>query len=290
MTEGVYFLGIDGGGTGCRARVIDASGKIYGLGQAGPASLRLGADAAWASLMSAASAALGEAGLDAADTSVHAAAGIAGLSRKGAMTALQSKPHVFASMTIVSDALAACMGAHGGADGGVVIAGTGSIGLGIAGGREFRAGGYGFPVSDAGGGAWLGLEALRWALRAHDERVAKSALTAEILERFENDPSEVVGWMDRATATDYASFAPMVVHHANQGDAVAVQLMQAAAAAIGEMVTALFEHGAPRVALLGGFAPSIQPRLSPSMHDRLVTPQGDAVDGALLLARKAASK
>ena len=33
------FLGIDGGGTGCRAAVADASGRILGTGVAGPANL-----------------------------------------------------------------------------------------------------------------------------------------------------------------------------------------------------------------------------------------------------------
>ena len=36
------FLGVDGGGTGCRARVETADGRVLGQGLAGPATLRLG--------------------------------------------------------------------------------------------------------------------------------------------------------------------------------------------------------------------------------------------------------
>ena len=34
------FLGIDGGGTGCRAVVADATGRVLGTGAAGPAKSR----------------------------------------------------------------------------------------------------------------------------------------------------------------------------------------------------------------------------------------------------------
>ena len=36
------YLGVDGGGTGCRCRLETAAGEVLGSGIAGPASLRLG--------------------------------------------------------------------------------------------------------------------------------------------------------------------------------------------------------------------------------------------------------
>ena len=35
------FLGIDGGGTGCRAVLADAQGRQLGLGAAGPANISI---------------------------------------------------------------------------------------------------------------------------------------------------------------------------------------------------------------------------------------------------------
>jgi len=51
----------------------------------------------------------------------------------------------------------------------------------------------------------------------------------------------------------------------------------------------LVESGAPAIALLGGLASPIQPWLAPDVQRRLVPLQGDAIAGALHLARGAAS-
>jgi glucosamine kinase len=50
----------------------------------------------------------------------------------------------------------------------------------------------------------------------------------------------------------------------------------------------LYALGANRLALLGGLAPSIEKWLAADTRRRLVPPIGDAVDGALQLARLAA--
>jgi glucosamine kinase len=42
MSE-VFYLGVDGGGSGCRARLEDAGGNVLGSGASGPATTRLGA-------------------------------------------------------------------------------------------------------------------------------------------------------------------------------------------------------------------------------------------------------
>ena len=42
-----FFVGVDGGGTGCRARIEDANGRVLGTGIAGPAALRLGSIRRW---------------------------------------------------------------------------------------------------------------------------------------------------------------------------------------------------------------------------------------------------
>ncbi|MCR4264570.1 N-acetylglucosamine kinase [Nitratireductor sp. ZSWI3] len=284
-----YFLGVDGGGTGCRARIEDAAGTVLGQGLSGPATTRLGIEEAWASVSRAFGAAIAEAGLDAAGIArIHAGVGLAGMTRKGSLEALRRLSHPFASIDFVSDGIGACLGAHSGLDGAIVIAGTGSIGLGIVGGRDLRMGGYGFPISDEGSGADIGLMTLRLALQAHDGRIEKSLLLAEVLQRFGDDPAEVVQWMDRATATDYATFAPMVLRHADQGDAAGRRIVQTAAGQIDMLVRALFDQGAPRVTLLGGLAGPLEPWLSPDVRRRLKPADGDAVSGAIILARRAA--
>jgi glucosamine kinase len=281
------FVGVDGGGTGCRARIEDAQGRLLGTGIGGPATLRLGIDRTLAEVEKACRGALEEAGLGCrALGSLHAGVGLAGVGRKGVMDDLIKHPHSFASVTYAHDATVACIGAHGGRDGGIVIVGTGSIGFAIVAGQEVRVGGYGFPISDEGSGADLGLHAIRLALRAHDERAAASSLTREVMTRFQNDPFEAVAWMDRATATEYATLAPLVMRHADTGDPVARRIVRDAAEQIDELVRQLVERGASRIALLGGLASSMQPWLAPDVQRRLVAIEGDAVDGALRLARR----
>jgi glucosamine kinase len=288
MTARPLFLGVDGGGTGCRARIEQADGKVLGQGLSGPATTRLGIDAAWSSIMAACDAAIAEAGLtDAAIATVHAGVGLAGIGRKGALDALRAMPHPFAAITFTGDGLAACLGAHAGADGAIVIAGTGSIGIGRVAGADLRVGGYGFPISDEGSGADIGLQAVRLALRAHDGRLAPSALLGEVMRRFGDDPAEMVAWMDRATATDYATLAPMVIRHADQGDPAGRRILQAAAEQIDGLVRALFDQGAPRVTILGGLATALEPWLAPDLRRKLKPADGDAVSGAILLARGA---
>src|SRR5664279_2935768 len=281
------FLGVDGGGTGCRARIEDAFGTVLGLGQSGPATTRLGICKAWDSIRAAFSMAIAEAGLGPPDVSrVHAVVGIAGIRRKGIQEQFAALAHPFASLRFISDGLIACLGAHNGNDGGIVIVGTGSIGIARIKGHDLCVGGYGFPISDEGSGADLGLRAIRLALRALDGRAEASQLTAEILGRFHDDPFEVVAWMDRATATDYANFAPLVMRHADQGDPVGRRIVQAGAKQIDDLVRVLTERGAPRVALIGGLANVIEAWLTPDVRRCLSPPEGDAISGAIILAHQ----
>ncbi len=71
---------------------------------------------------------------------------------------------------------------------------------------------------------------------------------------------------------------------------VARRIVRDAAEQIDDLVRRLSEHGASRIALLGGLASSMQPWLAPDVQRRLVPVEGDALDGALHLARRAANK
>jgi glucosamine kinase len=287
--SGRLFIGIDGGGTGCRARIEDENGQVLGTGIAGAAALRFGIERSFAAVTTACHAALDEAGLPReALKEITAGVGLAGVGRKGMLEQLIAHPHPFRAVTYVNDATIACLGAHAGRDGGIVIVGTGSIGFALVGGREIRVGGYGFPISDEGSGADLGLHAIKLALRAFDERNAATSFTREVMARFRDDPFETVAWMDKATATDYASFAPLVMRHGDDGDPIARRIVRDAAEQIDDLVRRLVECGAPRIALLGGLASPMQLWLAPDVQRRIAPIGGDAVDGALLLARRTA--
>ncbi|MBL8550120.1 MAG: hypothetical protein JNJ73_09035 [Hyphomonadaceae bacterium] len=279
------FLGIDGGGSRCRARLESAEGEVLGRGFAGPASMRFGFDTVRDAIMTVTRQALDEARLDdAALARTYAGIGLAGTGHKGARQTLEAWKHPFAGAWFEGDGYLALLGAFGGGEGGVVICGTGSIGISFQ-GRTVRIGGYGFPVSDEGSGADLGLNALRHALRTLDGRAEPSAFSKDVLARFNADPTAVADWMENATATDYATLAPIVVRCAEDGDAAAVRLMQEAAAHITGLVQALYRRRAPKVALIGGLAQAVRAFMAPDIAARLVEPAADAMAGGILLAK-----
>lgn len=280
-----YYLGIDAGGTNCRARLADPSGAVLGQGSCGPANAGLGLEALVETLLTAAREAFAAAGIAfdyAAQTS--AGIGIAGLSRSGAQAWLEATPWPFARTAFATDAVIANLGAHGGEDGATLILGTGSVAQLVIHGTMRTIGGYGFPISDEGSGAALGLSAMRHALRALDGRTVKTPLSAAITERFEHDPVRAIAWMDEAAPRDYAAFAPLVMDYAEANDAIARSIVENAAGHIERFIEAIFEAGAPRCALAGGLAPRIRPWLRERTLRRLTEPQGDPLDGALRLA------
>lgn len=278
-----FFIGVDAGGSHCRARLIDASGRVIGTGEAGPANARIGLEALRAILLDVTGQAIRGAGLPSGE-GVRAGFGVAGISRPGVPEALAAMPMPFASVAWDTDAAAALLGAHGGADGAILILGTGSIALGRSRGQEFRIGGYGFPISDEGSGAALGLSAMRHALRALDGRTRATPLSAAVTERFDHDTVRAVAWMDAATPRDYAALAPLVMDHAEAGDAIARSIVEDAALHVERFVETIFERGADRCAILGGLANRMRPWLRQRTTARLSEPVGDALDGALRLA------
>jgi glucosamine kinase len=285
-TKGTTYLGIDGGGTRCRARIEDESGRVLGEASSGPAATRIGVEKVWRAILEATEVAAAQAGLAREDFAhMRAAIGLAGLGRRGAEAALSKIAHPFASVIFISDGVAACLGAHSGADGAIVVTGTGSVGVGLIGGREIRIAGYGFPVSDEGSGADIGLQVVRLALRAADRRGGLTPLLSEILDAFDHDPYQAVAWSEEARPTDYAAFAPIVMRHAIHGDPVGRRIVERAADAIGDLLDLFLTKGIDRISLVGGLADAIAPWLTPDLRERLKRPDADAAAGALLVAR-----
>ncbi len=287
-TPDPLYLGIDGGATGCRARLADGAGRVLAEATGGPANPRHGLEAACGHLVEVARRTLAAAFLpDPVLGRLRAGLGLAGVGQPADRARLLAWDHPFAGLALATDAEAACLGAHAGGDGAVLVLGTGSCGMARVGGRWHRVGGWGFPVSDPASGAWLGLEAIRLALAAHDGLAGPGPLAGAVLARFGGAPEAVVGWLDGAGPRDYAGLAPLVLDHAAAGDGAAVDLVRRAAADAAAMLAALRATGAPRLALLGGLAGPLGPWLPEAARRSLDAPLGDALDGALRLAREA---
>ncbi len=63
----VLLLGIDGGGSRCRARLCSLSGAKLGEGTGGPSNIRLGVDQSFASVLQATTRCISQAGLSPRD-------------------------------------------------------------------------------------------------------------------------------------------------------------------------------------------------------------------------------
>ena len=289
MAETLY-LGVDGGGTRCRARLETADGRVLGQGISGPASMRFGIQAASASILGAAREALAQAGLtEDALSNTYAGIGLAGTGHIGARQALELWQHPFAKAWFEGDGYLAWLGAFGGDEGGIVVCGTGSIGITYK-GQTIRVGGYGFPVSDEGSGAHIGLNAIRYSLRTLDGRARQTAFAQEILDHFSSDPAVVIRWSETASPTDYAAFAAVVIKHANAGEPAASNLLRDAAVHIAGLAEAVLERGAPRVALVGGLVEFIRPYIPAATAVRITEPQADAMAGGIMLAKTRAAE
>lgn len=289
VDQNVLLLGVDGGGTRCRARLCAVSGQVLAEAETGAANLRLGLKQSFAEVAEAAAQCLHRAGMPDHDLArIVACLALAGASEPGHLAAAQGRRHPFRKAVITTDAHAACIGAHGKRDGGVIIAGTGAVGWAVVKGKIHRVGGWGLPISDEGSGAWTGCEALRRVLWASDGRARWTPLLRALFADFDNDPHAIVTWTATALPRDFGSLTPRIAEHAADGDEAAVELMRLAAHHIDVLAARLVALGATRLAVVGGFAASLRPWLDAATSAHLIEPAGDALSGALQLARAAA--
>lgn len=292
-----YFLGVDGGATKCTVRLEDEAGNVLGQAVSGPANIRLSAMAAWQSIFTALEKISHEATitLNRGHCQIHAGIGIAGCEIAEAYQAFIQATHPFATLEVIHDAEAACLGAHAGKDGALIIAGTGVVGFLMEAGLSSKVAGWGFPQDDAGSGAWLGLQAVSETLRWQDGRRSASLLAEAVFKQFGEQLDDLVAWANQANSTAFAELAPLVIQTARAGDAAAKQLLQAAAREIDGVAVALTtkqkhpDQSLP-CAMIGGIAPFLMPYLSDSLQAKLVKAQLPPEAGAILFARAKLAK
>ena len=278
-----FFLGIDGGGTSCRARIRDAAGVLRGQAQGGSANIHQDFDAAMANILATARQAAAAAGIGVEN--LQAGLGLAGATGPEQCARVLAADLPFATLQVDSDGYAACLGAPRGGDGGIVIVGTGSAGFALVQGQRIGIGGHGFALGDQGSGAVIGREVLACSLLAHDGLGEASPLTLAIMAHFGEDPGRAIAWSRTAMSRDYARFAPQAIAAAAAGDAIGLGIARQAALGLGRLLQKLRHAGAPRLCLIGGLAKSITPFLSYDSAGLLAPALADAVDGAIFMAR-----
>jgi glucosamine kinase len=300
---GPLVLGVDAGGTSVRALVADASGRRLGSGRAA------GANPVTRGLAEAAER-IGEA-VRAALSTVDAAAVaeiVVGLAGQGAfpradldavLEPMWRRNGLTCPWALQSDVEVAFAAASPERDGLVVLSGTGAVVGEIRDRRLARyLDGAGWLAGDVGSGYWLGLRAARAAVADREGRGEPTTLTAAVCERFQvampaarGRPGADQGVIDLVAAiyrwppASFAALAPLVCEAAVAGDAVAIRLVERAAATLLDEVAVLLRDAADlrQAALAGGVLLAAGP-LHDAVRGGLVAGWGldvaDARDGA----------
>lgn len=248
MPDTRLVFGADGGGTKTLGILADRAGTELARMQLGPGNPNVaGVDGAARTLLDLIAGCCDAARKSPQDigAAVFGLAGVGSIPVRNKLyeavrSMIAAKSWSPVNVTIDTDARIALEGAFGGGPGVVIIAGTGSNLIGkMPDGTVGSVGGWGRVLGDEGGGYYLGLETARAVARDVDGRSHASRLRALLADRF--------GWetRDRIIAAvyqekfDLASIAPLVMETAEEGDAIAIDLLQQSAAHLVDSLAAL---------------------------------------------------
>lgn len=279
-----FVLGIDGGGTSCRAALATRDGSVVGRAKSGAANIRTDLTGARANIVDAAQQAFVAAGQD--PSLIPRTPAILGLAGANVGTYRQQLEAIlpFSVSRVETDAEIALEGAVGSGDGAMAILGTGTAYMARRNGTSRAIGGWGFQVGDQGSGARIGRDLLEQTLLAHDGIREASPLTTAMLAIFRNNPEDLVEFTTNAKPGDFGGFAPKVFDHAEKGDAVAKWILDRAVADVEAALGVLDLRDGDPLCLLGGLAPLYAPRLSARYRALLKPPLDDALGGAVRMA------
>jgi glucosamine kinase len=248
-----FYLAIDAGGTSTRCLLADET-RVLARASAGTVKLmRVSEAEATARLQAmlrevaaAASVSLG----DIAQTCI----GIAGIASESVRrwTDDTISAIVPGKLLILGDQEIALDAAFREGSGILIVAGTGNncIGRSLS-GKLYCAGGWGPILGDEGSGYWIGLEAIRAALRAHDRESAEAetsgtpsdSLLASLWQALRvNSLGELIALANlRAPSAtdappDFAALAPVVAQAAAEGNGIAVSVLRRAGEELADLV------------------------------------------------------
>lgn len=286
MMEKLY-LGIDAGGTSCKGRLVTANGTKLSEYKTGAANIHLGVDYVLKEVFECAKGCLHLAKKsDYPINALNVGIGMAGISHGKDLKQQMMKKSPFAAIKIKPDAYIACLSAHYGNDGAVLISGTGSIGYYIKDKIGYSLGGHGFMLGDQGSGANLGFKAIRQAVLAYDGFIEPSLLTQEIMVHFNNDVVQMLNWSKEAKPADYAQFSVITLDYFKKNDPIAKKLVSECLDDLSMILEKLYEKTQKPIGIVGGLGNALKPLLLKRYPDKIIEQPIDSLLGASLLARQ----
>ena len=239
-----FFLGVDGGGTKAVLALGDETRELARVRTGTIKRMKTDAATAEANLRSALNDLESETGV-AARSIARCCVGTAGESVPLVTDWLRDAfgRHVGGELVIVGDVEIALDSAFFGKRGVLALAGTGSNVAGRAAtGAVVRAGGWGPALADQGSGHFLGLEGLRRGFLAIDQGQPTRLL--EAAREFWGLPSvsALIEFANARPAPDFSKLAPGVVALAEEGDAVAREVVNQAGRDLAMLAGLVVEH------------------------------------------------
>lgn len=305
----MYILGLDCGGTSSQALLTTIEGRVLGHGQGGPANYTIDEiDGVVTSVLESTGQCLKQAQLDSRalhEQGVILALGVSGAGREIEMAEIKKafEGIGFNHVVVGHDAHIALLGALSGADGVVVISGTGSIAYGVHNEQTSRVGGWGFLLGDEGSSFWLALRALQQVMRGYDGRknVDQDLLKAAF-DYFNVSHAEQLPPLMYKTPLNrgfIGGFSKNIATLAAEGHHLSRELLTEAGTQLGDLAVAaltrlgLLESSGKIGACGGVFAAGdlilspMQERIrSNAPHQKLTLPEFKPEVGAVLLAAK----
>lgn len=279
------LIGVDGGGTGCRAAIGTYSAGVIAWAEGGRANAASNPDLALKNIISTIDAVAAQAHVppDAlGDAIVHL--GLSGvMSAADSLRIAEALP--YRNAVVTDDRPTAVSGALGGQDGFLLSVGTGTIVAGCKKGVFRYAGGWGFHVADQASGAWLGRAALERVLLCHDGLFDHTELTRAVFARFDDDPNAIVSFSMSAKPGDFGTLAPLVISGADGEDAWGRSIMRQGAEYLERGLSVLDFRPGDVLCLTGGVGSHYARYLPPEFLAGRIEPRGNALDGAFQLAK-----
>jgi N-acetylglucosamine kinase-like BadF-type ATPase len=178
------------------------------------------------------------------------------------------------AVATMNDIELACHAAFAPGEGFVLYAGTGSVAAFIdTTGAFHRAGGRGAVIDDAGGGHWIASQALRAVWRAEDD-MPGAWRTSSLAQRLfamvgGADWASTRQWVYGASRGELGTLALAVAAAANDGDAIAAQILADAGRELARPLLALARRHGPRPVVLAGRAFELHPLLLQALRAEL---------------------
>lgn len=217
-------------------------------------------------------------------------AGVAGAGNSELKKQLDSALAPFPHRLVTTDAHISLAGAANGNAVNCIAIGTGTVATRLNPDASVSlVGGWGFPIGDQGGGAWLGFEAVRALIRSIDS-AQPNALGDVIRSATGSQRAEILNWVKTANATRYAQLAPAVIDCAKKGCIEAEAIIAQGVEHIESLVRDCCQHNDLDIVFLGSLGQYYQPKLANQWQNRCIVPQGTALDGATLLASQLAGE